>query len=47
MKDSEPTYIDEVDAKGGRRVKGMPYVLSISLVAIIIGSVIALAAFFS
>ena len=35
------------EARAGRRVKGMPYVLSISLVAIIIGSVIALAAFFS
>jgi len=39
---TKQTRINEIDAKGGRRVKGMPYVLGLSLIAVIIISVIVL-----
>jgi len=42
---TEETQINEIDAKAGRRVKGMPYVLGLSLVGAIVLSVIVLAAF--
>ncbi len=32
---NETTHIHHVEAKGGRRVKGMPYVLGVSLFAAI------------
>jgi len=44
---TKPTRINEIDAKGGKRVKGMPYVLGISLAAIIMISAIVFAAFAS
>lgn len=44
LKDPKTT-IDEIDAKGGRRVKGMPYVLAVSLIAIISLSIIIFAIF--
>lgn len=47
MSNSETNRISEVEAKGGRRVKGMPYVLGISLFAIIILIMIVYAFFAS
>ena len=45
MQNKQKITLDEVDAKGGRRVKGMPYVLGISLFAIISLSLIIYAVF--
>ncbi len=45
MKKSKRTHISEVDAKGGRRVKGMPYVLGLSTLAIILLSAVVYASF--
>ncbi len=45
MSQSDANRISEVEAKGGRRVKGMPYVLGVSLFAVIFLSVIVFAIF--
>jgi len=44
MNDSYETH-NEIDIKGGRRVKGMPYVLGVSLFAIVSVSLIVFAVF--
>lgn len=45
MKNSPKTLINEIDAKGAKRVRGMPYVLGISLVAVILLLIISYAIF--
>lgn len=45
MNTEDNKEIDEIDAKGGRCVKGMPFVLGVSLVSIISLSIIVFAVF--
>lgn len=45
MTNNEKTRIDEVDAKGGKRVTGMTTVLAVSIGAAVVAMLAALAIF--
>lgn len=44
--DNDPAVLDKTEARGAKPVKGMPWVLGVSMAAVIVGIIIFVLIFF-